>query len=113
MFLAEVESINHSRIKKSMSYSSSRIEVEELLPCSLSVSVLQKWKKKRNKLLLLHSNGTPLSICNINNKVHYELSLSHSLSMPPISSPLYDINASFFALITVQVVSTHCKSVHH
>ncbi|XP_023547481.1 serine/threonine-protein kinase STY8-like isoform X3 [Cucurbita pepo subsp. pepo] len=33
MFLAEVESINHSRIKKSMSYSSSRIEVEELLPC--------------------------------------------------------------------------------
>ncbi|XP_022150151.1 type I inositol polyphosphate 5-phosphatase 4-like [Momordica charantia] len=33
IFLAEVESINHSRIKKSMSYSSSRIEVEELLPC--------------------------------------------------------------------------------
>ncbi|KAI3449666.1 hypothetical protein Pfo_006331 [Paulownia fortunei] len=32
IFLAEVESINRSRIKKSMSYSSSRIEVEELLP---------------------------------------------------------------------------------
>ncbi|KAL2236476.1 UNVERIFIED_CONTAM: Type I inositol polyphosphate 5-phosphatase 4 [Sesamum indicum] len=34
IFLAEVESINCSRIKKSMSYSSSRIEVEELLPYS-------------------------------------------------------------------------------
>ncbi|XP_058199055.1 type I inositol polyphosphate 5-phosphatase 4-like isoform X3 [Rhododendron vialii] len=34
IFLAEVESINHSRIKKSMSGSSSRIEVEELLPHS-------------------------------------------------------------------------------
>ncbi|KAL6505147.1 Type I inositol polyphosphate 5-phosphatase 4 [Orobanche gracilis] len=32
IFLAEVESINRNRIKKSMSYSSSRIEVEELLP---------------------------------------------------------------------------------
>ncbi|KAL5561720.1 hypothetical protein UlMin_031467 [Ulmus minor] len=32
MFLAEVESINRSRIKKSTSCSSSRIEVEELLP---------------------------------------------------------------------------------
>ncbi|XP_051142283.1 type I inositol polyphosphate 5-phosphatase 4 [Andrographis paniculata] len=32
VFLAEVESINRSRIKKSTSYSSSRIEVEELLP---------------------------------------------------------------------------------
>lgn len=31
-FLVEVESINRSRIKKSMSCSSSRIEVEELLP---------------------------------------------------------------------------------
>ncbi|KAL0371284.1 UNVERIFIED_CONTAM: Type I inositol polyphosphate 5-phosphatase 4 [Sesamum angustifolium] len=34
IFLAEVESINRSRIKKSMSYSSSRVEVEELLPYS-------------------------------------------------------------------------------
>ncbi|KAI3460886.1 hypothetical protein Pfo_017549 [Paulownia fortunei] len=34
IFLAEVESINCSRIKKSMSYSSSRVEVEELLPYS-------------------------------------------------------------------------------
>ncbi|KAE9460685.1 hypothetical protein C3L33_07476, partial [Rhododendron williamsianum] len=34
IFLAEVESINRSRIKKSMSGSSSRIEVEELLPHS-------------------------------------------------------------------------------
>ncbi|GKU86552.1 hypothetical protein SLEP1_g1064 [Rubroshorea leprosula] len=34
IFLAEVESINRSRIKKSMSCSSSRIEVEELLPQS-------------------------------------------------------------------------------
>ncbi|CBI28724.3 unnamed protein product, partial [Vitis vinifera] len=34
IFLAEVESINRSRIKKSMSCSSSRIEVEELLPHS-------------------------------------------------------------------------------
>ena len=32
VFLAEVESINRSRIKKSMSCSNSRIEVEELLP---------------------------------------------------------------------------------
>ncbi|GAB4841560.1 hypothetical protein Ancab_022274 [Ancistrocladus abbreviatus] len=32
IFLAEVESINHSRIKKSMSSCSARIEVEELLP---------------------------------------------------------------------------------
>ncbi|KAL7151434.1 hypothetical protein ABFS83_04G031300 [Erythranthe nasuta] len=32
IFLAEVESINRSRIKKSTSYSSSRVEVEELLP---------------------------------------------------------------------------------
>ncbi|KAK6141354.1 hypothetical protein DH2020_024904 [Rehmannia glutinosa] len=32
IFLAEVESINRNRIKKSMSYSSSRVEVEELLP---------------------------------------------------------------------------------
>ncbi|TXG63685.1 hypothetical protein EZV62_010679 [Acer yangbiense] len=32
MFLAEVESVNRSRIKKSMSCSSARIEVEELLP---------------------------------------------------------------------------------
>ncbi|GAB4841620.1 hypothetical protein Ancab_022334 [Ancistrocladus abbreviatus] len=32
IFLAEVKSINHSRIKKSMSSSSARIEVEELLP---------------------------------------------------------------------------------
>ncbi|XP_021821881.1 type I inositol polyphosphate 5-phosphatase 4-like [Prunus avium] len=34
VFLAEVESINRNRIKKSMSCSSSRIEVEELLPHS-------------------------------------------------------------------------------
>ncbi|PSS06420.1 Type IV inositol polyphosphate 5-phosphatase [Actinidia chinensis var. chinensis] len=34
IFLAEVESINHSRIKKNTSCSSSRIEVEELLPHS-------------------------------------------------------------------------------
>ncbi|XP_022898183.1 type I inositol polyphosphate 5-phosphatase 4-like [Olea europaea var. sylvestris] len=34
IFLAEVESINRSRFKKSTSYSSSRIEVEELLPYS-------------------------------------------------------------------------------
>ncbi|KAH7517241.1 hypothetical protein FEM48_Zijuj09G0042000 [Ziziphus jujuba var. spinosa] len=34
IFLAEVESLNRSRIKKSMSCSSSRIEVEELLPHS-------------------------------------------------------------------------------
>ncbi|XP_068649772.1 type IV inositol polyphosphate 5-phosphatase 7-like [Aristolochia californica] len=34
IFAAEVESINRSRIKKSMSCSSSRIEVEELLPHS-------------------------------------------------------------------------------
>ncbi|GLT74342.1 hypothetical protein SLA2020_461470 [Shorea laevis] len=34
IFLAEVESINRSRIKRSMSCSSSRIEVEELLPQS-------------------------------------------------------------------------------
>ncbi|KAJ6337081.1 hypothetical protein OIU76_006865 [Salix suchowensis] len=34
VFLAEVESINRSRIKKSMSCSNSRIEVEELLPYS-------------------------------------------------------------------------------
>ncbi|XP_027096273.1 type I inositol polyphosphate 5-phosphatase 4-like [Coffea arabica] len=33
IFLAEVESINRSRIKKSMGCSSSRVEVEELLPC--------------------------------------------------------------------------------
>ncbi|KAL9258605.1 Type IV inositol polyphosphate 5-phosphatase 7-like protein [Drosera capensis] len=32
LFIAEVESINHSRIKKSMSCASARIEVEELLP---------------------------------------------------------------------------------
>ncbi|KAL8530566.1 hypothetical protein ACS0TY_007556 [Phlomoides rotata] len=32
IFLAEVESINRNRIKKSMSYSSARVEVEELLP---------------------------------------------------------------------------------
>ncbi|KAL5792882.1 hypothetical protein ACOSP7_001476 [Xanthoceras sorbifolium] len=32
MFLAEVESVNRSRIKKSVSCSSARIEVEELLP---------------------------------------------------------------------------------
>ncbi|XP_042019286.1 type I inositol polyphosphate 5-phosphatase 4-like isoform X1 [Salvia splendens] len=32
IFLAEVESINHSRIKKNMAYSSSRVEVEEMLP---------------------------------------------------------------------------------
>ncbi|GAB4841554.1 hypothetical protein Ancab_022268 [Ancistrocladus abbreviatus] len=32
IFFAEVESINHSRIKKSMSSCSARIEVEELLP---------------------------------------------------------------------------------
>ncbi|XP_071724238.1 type I inositol polyphosphate 5-phosphatase 4 [Rutidosis leptorrhynchoides] len=32
IFLAEVESVNRTRIKKSMSCSSSRIEVEELLP---------------------------------------------------------------------------------
>ncbi|EPS59755.1 hypothetical protein M569_15050, partial [Genlisea aurea] len=32
VFLAEVESVNRNRIKKSMSYSSSRVEVEELLP---------------------------------------------------------------------------------
>ncbi|XP_030487059.2 type I inositol polyphosphate 5-phosphatase 4 isoform X1 [Cannabis sativa] len=34
MFVAEVESLNRNRIKKSMSCSSSRIEVEELLPHS-------------------------------------------------------------------------------
>ncbi|XP_063943317.1 type IV inositol polyphosphate 5-phosphatase 6-like [Daucus carota subsp. sativus] len=34
IFLAEVESINHSRFKRRMSCSSSRIEVEELLPYS-------------------------------------------------------------------------------
>ncbi|KAL8100782.1 type I inositol polyphosphate 5-phosphatase 4-like [Apium graveolens] len=34
IFLAEVESINHSRIRRRMSCSSSRIEVEELLPYS-------------------------------------------------------------------------------
>lgn len=34
IFLAEVESINRNRIKKSMSSASSRIEVEELLPYS-------------------------------------------------------------------------------
>lgn len=34
IFLAEVVSINRSRIKKSVSFSSSRIEVEELLPHS-------------------------------------------------------------------------------
>ncbi|KAF6138131.1 hypothetical protein GIB67_033545 [Kingdonia uniflora] len=34
IFSAEVESINRSRIRRSMSYSSSRIEVEELLPHS-------------------------------------------------------------------------------
>lgn len=34
IFLAEVESINHSRTKRRMSCSSSRIEVEELLPYS-------------------------------------------------------------------------------
>ncbi|KAL3531318.1 hypothetical protein ACH5RR_010640 [Cinchona calisaya] len=34
IFLVEVESINHGRIKKSMNCSSSRIEVEELLPYS-------------------------------------------------------------------------------
>ncbi|CAH9111613.1 unnamed protein product [Cuscuta epithymum] len=34
VFLAEVESINHNRFRKSFSYSSSRIEVEELLPRS-------------------------------------------------------------------------------
>ncbi|KZV22528.1 hypothetical protein F511_09050 [Dorcoceras hygrometricum] len=34
MFLAEVESINRGRIKKSTSYSSARVEVEELLPYS-------------------------------------------------------------------------------
>ncbi|XP_058199052.1 type I inositol polyphosphate 5-phosphatase 4-like isoform X1 [Rhododendron vialii] len=41
IFLAEVESINHSRIKKSMSGSSSRIEVEELLPHSNGYTGLQ------------------------------------------------------------------------
>ncbi|XP_004292579.1 PREDICTED: type I inositol 1,4,5-trisphosphate 5-phosphatase CVP2 [Fragaria vesca subsp. vesca] len=40
VFLAEVESINRSRIKKSMSCSSSRIEVEELLPHSCGYSQL-------------------------------------------------------------------------
>ncbi|XP_009607677.1 type I inositol polyphosphate 5-phosphatase 4 [Nicotiana tabacum] len=34
IFLAEVESINRHRIKKSLSYASSRVEVEELLPHS-------------------------------------------------------------------------------
>ncbi|WOL08909.1 hypothetical protein Cni_G17662 [Canna indica] len=34
IFTAEVEMINHSRIKKNMGYSSSRVEVEELLPYS-------------------------------------------------------------------------------
>ncbi|RAL45138.1 hypothetical protein DM860_015544 [Cuscuta australis] len=34
VFLAEVESISHSRFRKSFSYSSSRVEVEELLPRS-------------------------------------------------------------------------------
>lgn len=34
IFLAEVESINRCRMKKSMSCSSARIEVEELLPHS-------------------------------------------------------------------------------
>ncbi|XP_022899039.1 type IV inositol polyphosphate 5-phosphatase 7 [Olea europaea var. sylvestris] len=34
IFSAEVESINRSRFKRSTSYSSSRIEVEEILPCS-------------------------------------------------------------------------------
>ncbi|KAG6438297.1 hypothetical protein SASPL_103234 [Salvia splendens] len=32
IFLAEVESINRSRIRKNMAYSSSRVEVEEMLP---------------------------------------------------------------------------------
>lgn len=32
LFLAEVESINRNRIKKSMGFSSSRVEIEELLP---------------------------------------------------------------------------------
>ncbi|XP_042015611.1 type I inositol polyphosphate 5-phosphatase 4-like [Salvia splendens] len=32
IFLAEVESINRNRIKKNMAYSSSRVEVEEMLP---------------------------------------------------------------------------------
>ncbi|GAA0141590.1 phosphatase [Lithospermum erythrorhizon] len=32
IFLVEVECINHSRFRKSMGYSSSRIEIEELLP---------------------------------------------------------------------------------
>ncbi|XP_031123416.1 type I inositol polyphosphate 5-phosphatase 4-like [Ipomoea triloba] len=34
VFMAEVESINHNRFRKSLSYSSSRVEVEELLPRS-------------------------------------------------------------------------------
>lgn len=34
IFFAEVESINHNRIRKSLSCSGSRIEVEELLPYS-------------------------------------------------------------------------------
>lgn len=34
IFVAEVESLNRNRIKKSMSCTSSRIEVEELLPHS-------------------------------------------------------------------------------
>lgn len=34
IFLAEVESVNPSRIKKSTSCSNSRVEVEELLPCT-------------------------------------------------------------------------------
>ncbi|CAI0434019.1 unnamed protein product [Linum tenue] len=41
IFLAEVESINHGRIKKSISCSSSRIEVEELLPHSHGYSYTQ------------------------------------------------------------------------
>ncbi|KAL9435931.1 hypothetical protein AB3S75_022072 [Citrus x aurantiifolia] len=40
IFLAEVESVNRSRIKKSMSCSSARIEVEELLPQSHGYSEL-------------------------------------------------------------------------
>ncbi|CAN1233155.1 Type I inositol polyphosphate 5-phosphatase 4 [Linum perenne] len=41
IFLAEVESINRSRMRKSMSCSSSRVEVEELLPYSHGYSYTQ------------------------------------------------------------------------
>ncbi|KAF2325206.1 hypothetical protein GH714_025273 [Hevea brasiliensis] len=56
IFLAEVESINRSRIKKSMSCSSSRIEVEELLPQALDALSSISFRRWLLILILIHAN---------------------------------------------------------